>query len=140
MYAMNLRMNGLPRMQLYSMLKLATSNVSISLCMLSPDPQDTSRSMHPMRVDDWPGITTWKVSCTRVSSTELRTISLNVFLMMRLSEAPLLIRVLATLCRLIRSLTTKGKFQRDNSVVGWSSGPNEMSVSDYFILLSGSMR
>jgi hypothetical protein len=47
--------------------------------------------------------------------------------------------VLATLCCPIRSLTTKGKFRLDNSVIGWSSGPNEMSTSDHFIFLFGSM-
>jgi hypothetical protein len=75
-----------------------------------------------------------------VRSVKLRPISINVFLMMRLSEAPLSMRVLATLCRPIRSLTTKGKFRLDNFVVGWSSGPNEMSTLDHFIHRSGSMR
>jgi hypothetical protein len=42
-----------------------------------------------MGVDDWSGITSWKVSCTGVNSTRLRLISMNVFLMMRLSEASL---------------------------------------------------
>jgi hypothetical protein len=65
---------------------------------------------------------------------------MNVFLMMRLSEAPLLTRVLATLCHPIMSLTTKVKFQLDNYISGWSSGPNEMPVLDHFILLFSSIR
>jgi hypothetical protein len=48
MTAMNFRRKCLPKMQLYPMSKLATSNVNISLHLLSPVPQDTSRSMHPM--------------------------------------------------------------------------------------------
>jgi hypothetical protein len=67
-------------------------------------------------VDDCPGITQWKVSCTEVRSARLRPILMNVFLMMRLSEAPLSIRVLATLCHLIGSLTMKGKFRLDSFV------------------------
>jgi hypothetical protein len=96
--------------------------------------------MHPMGVDDCPGITTWNVSCTWVRSARLRPISMKLFLVMRLREAPLSTRVLATLYRPIGSLTTKGKFRLDNVVSGWSSGLNEMSVPDHFILLSGSMR
>jgi hypothetical protein len=42
-----------------------------------------------MGVDDYPGITSWKVSCNGVRSARLRPISMNVFLMMRLREAPL---------------------------------------------------
>jgi hypothetical protein len=64
---------------------------------------------------------------------------MNVFLVMGLSEVPLFTRVLSTLCRPIWSLTTKGKSQLDSSVSRWSSGPNEMSVSDHFILLSSSI-
>jgi hypothetical protein len=52
MTAMNFRRKGLPMIQLYPMLKLVTSNVNISLHLLSPDPQDTSRSMHLMGVDN----------------------------------------------------------------------------------------
>jgi hypothetical protein len=48
MTAIKLRRKGLPKIQLYLMLKLATSNVSISLCLFSPVPQDTSRSVRPM--------------------------------------------------------------------------------------------
>jgi hypothetical protein len=51
---------------------------------------------------------------------------MKVFLIIKFSEAPLSIKVLATLCRSIRILTTKGKFLSDNSVSGWSSGPNKM--------------
>jgi hypothetical protein len=43
---------------------------------------------------------------------------MNVFLMMRLNEAPLLMRVLATLCHSIGSLTTKGNFRFDCYIVG----------------------
>jgi hypothetical protein len=38
--------------------------------------------------------------------------------MIRLSEAPLSIRVLVTISHPIRSLTMKGKFRLDTSVVG----------------------
>jgi hypothetical protein len=65
---------------------------------------------------------------------------MNVFLIMRLREASLSTIVLATLCYLMGCLTTKGKSRLDISVSRWSSGLNEMSVSDHFILLSGSMR
>jgi hypothetical protein len=71
------------------MLKLVTLNVSISLFLLSPDPQDTSRSMHPMGVDDCPRITPWNVSCTEVRSARFRLSSMKVFLIMRLRDAPL---------------------------------------------------
>jgi hypothetical protein len=40
------------------------------------------------------------------------------FLMIRFNEAPLSIRVLATLCYLIDSLTTNGKFFLDGSISG----------------------
>jgi hypothetical protein len=53
MIAINFRRKGLPRMQLYLMLKLATSNVSTSRRLLSPILQDTSSSMHSMGVDDY---------------------------------------------------------------------------------------
>jgi hypothetical protein len=75
-----------------------------------PGPQDNSRSMRPMGVDDCPRITPGKVSCIGVRSAKLRLISMNVFLIMRFSEAPLSTRVFATLCRLIGRLITKGKF------------------------------
>jgi hypothetical protein len=65
---------------------------------------------------------------------------MNVFLVMRLRDTPLSTKVMATLWRPIGSLTTKEKFRLDNAVSGWSSGLNEISVSDHFILLSGSMR
>jgi hypothetical protein len=52
----NLRRKGLPRIQLYAMLKPATSNVSISLRLFFPDPRDTSRSMLLIGVDDYPGM------------------------------------------------------------------------------------
>jgi hypothetical protein len=139
MTAINFRRKGLPRIQLYPMLKLVTSNVNISLHLLSPDPQDTSRSMRLMGVDNWPGVTPWKVSCIGVRSAKWRPISMNVFLMMRLSEAQLSIRVLATLCRPIGSLTMNDKFQLDSSISRRSLGPNEMLVSDHFIHLSGSI-
>jgi hypothetical protein len=105
MTAINLKRKGLPRLQLYPMLKLATSNVSISLRLFSPVPQDSSRSMCPMRVDAYPGMIPWNVSCTGVKSDNLRPISMTVFLIMRFNEAPLSINALATLCRLIRILT-----------------------------------
>jgi hypothetical protein len=63
-----------------------------------------------MGVDDCLRITPLNVSCTRVRSDRSRPISMNVFLNMRLREAPLSTRVLATLCHLIRNLTMKGKF------------------------------
>jgi hypothetical protein len=56
MIVMNFRRKGLPKMQLYPISKLATSNV-ISLHLLSPIPQDTSRSMRPIGVDDCPRMT-----------------------------------------------------------------------------------
>jgi hypothetical protein len=122
------------------MSKLATSNVNISLHLLSPIQHDPSRSMRLMGVDDCPGMTPWNVSCTGVKSFRLRLISMKVFLMMRFSEAPLSIRVLATLCRPTESLTTKGMFRSDSSVSGWSFGLNEISTSNHFIFLPESMR
>jgi hypothetical protein len=65
---------------------------------------------------------------------------MKVFLMMRFNEALLSIRVLAILCHPIGNLTTNGKFLLDSSVSGWSSGPNDMSMSNHFIILPGSMR
>jgi hypothetical protein len=93
-----------------------------------------------MGVDDYHGITPWDVSCTSAKSDRLRPILMKVFLMMRFREAPLSTRVLATLCRPIESLITNGKLCSNNYVSRWSSGPNEMSTSDHFILLPGSMR
>jgi hypothetical protein len=139
MTAINFRRKGLSRMQLYPMLKLATSNVSIFLCLLSPVPQDTSRWMHPTGVDDYPGMTPWNVSCMGVNSVRLRPISMKVFLMMRFNEALLLINVLATLCRPIGNLAMNDKFL-SNSYVSWSSSPNDIPTSDHFIILPGSMR
>jgi hypothetical protein len=60
--------------------------------------------------------------------------------MIRFNDNLLSISVLATLCRLVGSLTTNGKFRSDSYVSGWSCGPNKMSTSDYLILLPGSMR
>jgi hypothetical protein len=137
MTTINFRMKCLPRIQLYPMSKLATSNVSISLCLFSPAPQDTSRSIRPMGVDDYPGMIPWNVSCTGVKSVKLRPISIKVFLIMRFNEAPLSINILATLCHLIGILMMNGKFLSDSSVSGWSSGPNEMSTPDHLILLPG---
>jgi hypothetical protein len=48
---------------------------------------DTMRLMCPMGIDDYSRITSWNVSCTGVRSAKLRSILMNVFLMMRLSEA-----------------------------------------------------
>jgi hypothetical protein len=62
---------------------------------------------------------------------------MNVFLIMRLCDTPLSIRVLATLWRLIRILTLRSKLWLESSIPG---GPNEISVSDHFILLLGLMR
>jgi hypothetical protein len=56
MTVMNLRRKGFPRMQLSPMSKLATLNVSVSRRLLSPDPHDTSKSVHSMKVDDCPGM------------------------------------------------------------------------------------
>jgi hypothetical protein len=88
----------------------------------------------------------WLFWCSKVvapacvRSARLRPISMKVFLIMRLRDASLSIRVLATLCRPIESLTTKGKFRLDNFVSRWSSCPNEMSMLDHFNLLFGSLR
>jgi hypothetical protein len=90
-----------------------------------------------MGVDDYPGMITWNVSCTGVSSARLRPISMMVFLIIKFSEAPLLIKVLATLWHLIGILMMKDKFLSDNFASGWSSGLNEMSTSDHLILLHG---
>jgi hypothetical protein len=139
MTAMNFKRKGLPRMQLYPMSKLATSNVSISRCLFSPIPQDTSRSMHPMGVDAYPVMISWNVSCTGVRSDNLRPISMKAFLIMRFNEAPLSINVLATLCRPIGILTMSGRFFSDTSVMGCSFGPNVMRSSDHLICLSGSI-
>jgi hypothetical protein len=65
---------------------------------------------------------------------------MNVFLIMRLRKAPLSVRVLAILCHPIGSLTNMGKFRLESSVSRWSSGLNDISVSDHFILLPGLMR
>jgi hypothetical protein len=81
-----------------------------------------------------------KMLCTGVNSTKLRPISMKVFLIIKFSEAPLSIKVLATLCRSIGILTTKGRFLSDSSISRWSSGPNEMPTLDHLILLSGSIR
>jgi hypothetical protein len=51
MTVMNFRRKDLLRMQLYLVLKLATSNVNISFFLFSLEPHDTSRSMRPMGVD-----------------------------------------------------------------------------------------
>jgi hypothetical protein len=138
--AINFRRKGLPRMQLYSISKLATLNVSISLRLLSPILQDTSKSMRPMGEDDYPGIIPWKVSCIEVNYAKLRSISMKVFLVKRLREAPQSISVLATLCHPISIFTMKGKFLSDSFVSRWSSCLNVILRSDHFILLLGSMR
>jgi hypothetical protein len=139
MTTINLRRKGLLRIQLYPMSKLATSNVTISLPLFSPVPQDTSRSMRPMGVDNCPRMIPWKVSCVGVHSSKLRPISTKVFLIIKFSEAPLSIKVLATLWHSIGILTTKGKFLSDSSVNRWSSGLNEMSALGHLILLPGSI-
>jgi hypothetical protein len=69
-----------------------------------------------MEVDDYTGMTLWNVSCMRVKSFILRSISLKVFLMIRFNETPLSISVLATLCHPIGSLTMNNKFLSDSSV------------------------
>jgi hypothetical protein len=71
---------------------------------------------------------------------KFRPISMKVFLIIKFREAPLSIKVLATLCLLIGILKMKGKFLSDSSVSGWSSHPNEMLASDHLILLPGSIR
>jgi hypothetical protein len=136
---MNFRGKGLPRMQLYPMSKLPTLNVSMSLRLLFPIPQDTSKLMCLMGVVDCSGISLWNVSCTGTRSDRLRSISMKVFLMIRINEAPLSIGVLATLCRPIGNLTTNSKFLSDSYVSGWSSGLNDISTSHHFIILPGSM-
>jgi hypothetical protein len=115
---MNFRRKGLPRIQLYPMSKLATSNINISHRLFSPVPRDISRSMRPMRVDACPGMIPWNVSYTGVRSDKLRPISMKIFLIMRFNEALLSINVLATLCRPIGILTTSGKFLPDSSAMG----------------------
>jgi hypothetical protein len=140
MININFRIKGLPRIQLYPMSKLTTSNVSISLCLLSPVPQNISRSMHPIGVDDYPGMILWKVSCTRVNSAKLRPILMKVLLIMRFRVTLLSINVFATLCRPIGILTIKGKLLSDSSVSGWSSSLNEMLTSDHFIILPNTIR
>jgi hypothetical protein len=65
---------------------------------------------------------------------------MKVFLMIRFTKAPLSINILATLCRLIGSLTMNDKFLSDSSVYEWSCGLNEMSTSDHLIILPGLMR
>jgi hypothetical protein len=74
-----------------------------------------------------------------VRSAKLRPISMKVFIIIKLSEAPLSIRVLTTLWRPIGILTMKGEFLSDSSVSRWFSGPNEMSISNHLILLPGSI-
>jgi hypothetical protein len=74
-----------------------------------------------------------------VTSARLTSISMKVFLIIKLSEAPLSIRVLATLWHPIRILTRKGRIPSDSSASGWSSGLNEMSISDHLILHPGSI-
>jgi hypothetical protein len=64
---------------------------------------------------------------------------MNVFLIIKFSEARLSIKVLATLCHPIGILTTKGRFQSNNFVSGWSFGLNKMPTSDHLILLPGSI-
>jgi hypothetical protein len=130
MTTIKFRRKGLPGMQLYPMLKLATSKVSISLRLLSHVPQDTSKSMCPVGVDDCPGVIPWKVSCIGVSSARLRPISIKVFLIIRFKEAPLSINVLATLCRRIGIFTMKGKFPSDTSICGLSFGLNDILTLD----------
>jgi hypothetical protein len=81
----------------------------------------------------------WKVLSTEVNSTKLRPISMKVFLTIKFNKAPLSINVLATLCHPIGILTMKGKFLSDIFVSEWSSGPNEISTLDHFILLPSSI-
>jgi hypothetical protein len=69
-----------------------------------------------MGVDVCPGMISWNVSCTRVKSDNLRSISMKVFLIMRFNEAPLSINVLATLCHPIEILMLSGMILLDNSV------------------------
>jgi hypothetical protein len=95
--------------------------------------------MRLMGVDDYPGLIPWKVSCMRVNLAKLRPISIKVFLIIKFSEAPLSIKVLATLRHPIRILMMKGRFLSDSCVSRWSSSLNEMSVSDHLILLPGSI-
>jgi hypothetical protein len=65
---------------------------------------------------------------------------MKVLLMIRFNQASLSVSVLTTLCRPIGKLTMNGKFLSDNSVSGWSSAPNYISMLDHFIILPGSMR
>jgi hypothetical protein len=125
---MNFKRMGLPRTQFYPMSKLATSNICIFLCLLSSVPQHTSRSMHPIGVDDCPGTTSWNMSCIGVRSDRLRHISMKVFLMIRFNEAPLSISVWSTLCRPIGNLTTNGKFLSHSFISGWSYYPSGLDA------------
>jgi hypothetical protein len=61
MTAMNLRRKRPPRMQLWTILMLVTSNFNVPQRLLSHDLHDTSKSMYPMGVDDCPGMTSWNV-------------------------------------------------------------------------------
>jgi hypothetical protein len=64
---------------------------------------------------------------------------MKIFLIIKLSKAPLSIIVLATLWCPIRILMTKGRFLSDRFASGWSSGLNERSILDHLILLLGSI-
>jgi hypothetical protein len=74
--------------------------------------------MHPMGVNDYPGMIPLNVSCTGVKSNNLRPISMKDFLIMRFNKVPLSNNVLATLSRPIRILMMSGRFLSDNSVSG----------------------
>jgi hypothetical protein len=64
---------------------------------------------------------------------------MKIFPIIKFSEAPLSIRVLATLWRPIGVLMMKGRFLSDSSMSEWSYSLNEMSTSDHLIILPGSM-
>jgi hypothetical protein len=57
--------------------KAGDLNVNNSSHILSPEPQDTSRLICPIGVNDWPNIMSWNVSCTGVRSAKLRPIYLH---------------------------------------------------------------
>jgi hypothetical protein len=65
---------------------------------------------------------------------------MEVFLIIKFSEAQLSIKILVTLWHPIEILTTKGKFLSNSSTSGWSYGLNEMSTLDHLILLPSSIR
>jgi hypothetical protein len=84
------------------MSKLATSKVSVSQCLLFPDPQTTARSIRPDSATETPGMTLWKVSLTDSRFESYNPISMNVCGLSRLRVDLLSISFLAMLYLPIR--------------------------------------